>query len=116
MQRAANALTAENLPGSIFSLTPKYHEAYGCARIRGARDSNVPLWFAFSASAPAKFCHDKHTFVATKMILVAAPANDTIQPSVQATLDQEAWGQWTENDREKGTLPKALGCFVSMKA
>ena len=23
------------------------------------------------------FCHDKHVFVATKMILVAAPANDT---------------------------------------
>ena len=26
-----------------------------------------------------KLCHDKHIFVATKIILVAAPANDRIQ-------------------------------------
>ena len=37
-----------------------------------------------------RFCRDKHTFVATKMILVAAPASDNIQPSVEATLEQEA--------------------------
>ena len=28
-------LTAENLPVSIFSLTPNYQESYGCARIHG---------------------------------------------------------------------------------
>ena len=26
------------------------------------------------------FCHGKHTFVVTKIILVAAPANDSLQP------------------------------------
>ena len=26
------------------------------------------------------FCRDKHVFVATKMILIAAPANEMIQP------------------------------------
>ena len=42
------------LPASIVSLNPKYHESYGCACIRGARDPSMPLWLAFTVSAPAE--------------------------------------------------------------
>ena len=48
-QRAANALTAENLPTSIFSLY-SHMDARASARTR----FKLPLWLSFSASAAAE--------------------------------------------------------------
>ena len=52
---AGSQCTDRRKPASFY-IQPnhKYHESYGCARIQGARDSSVPLWFAFTASARAE--------------------------------------------------------------
>ena len=56
------------------------HDKHVCCDKSFFHDNLLLLWQTYFFSLRQMFCHGKHTFVVTKMILVAAPAKDSLQP------------------------------------
>ena len=87
---------------------------------RGKNDTCSGMGIILSPSLSPKdpFCRDKHvftatknknkqktTFVATKMILVVAPANDSCNPEVHTLTPQ----QWTAAQHSSGSIVPLAG-------
>ena len=61
-------------------------------------------------SRQAYFCYDKHAFAATKMILVAAPANDRVQGCLSCQV-----GYGTGLSVLSGGVQGCLSCQVGYR-